>query len=157
MLFLDDFEKKESTNLHSTESGKSHVEKYPIEYWHRNVLQIKWGYIKHYMLICSYYFSWNFFPTFLFLTAFLNKILTLRTDVIKTAHPLRIPMPRAVTLCSLKKKKNTCNRYVFRTFNIRKIWFKHKNDNKNFMILYFFLKLKSNYFIFSEKTPNLIH
>lgn len=32
-------------------------------------------------------------------------MVTLRTDVIKTAHPLRIPMPRAVTLCSLKKKQ----------------------------------------------------
>lgn len=46
-----------------------------------------------------------FFYNFEIMIAALSKMVTLRTDVIKTAHPLRIPMPRAVTLCSLKKKK----------------------------------------------------
>lgn len=79
--------------------------------------------------------------------AALSKMVTLRTDVIKTAHPLRIPMPRAVTLCSLKKKKNNVVFSVIQPSE-KNIWIKNWNDNTNFTILVHYLKYTTKEIIF---------
>lgn len=100
-------------------------------------------------------FSWHslFFYNFEIMIAAFSKMVTLRTDVIKTAHPLRIPMPRAVTLCSLKKKNNV----VFSVIqpSEKNIWFKNWNDNMNFTILVHYLKytIKEIIFHFFLKGP----
>lgn len=93
-------------------------------------------------------FSWHslfFFYNFEIMIAALSKMVTLRTDVIKTAQPLRIPMPRAVTLCSLKK-----NNVVFSVIqpSEKNIWFKNWNDNMNFTILVHYLKYTTKEIIF---------